>query len=213
MSITFQAPAGAGRAHQAWSLRDGTPLTLRPMRPDDAAALGTMLRALGPASCRRRFHGTVKVTSPGWLARMTQINPQREWALVLVHTQGGLEQIVAEARLCLGAEPGRAEFALVVAEGWQGRGIGRRVVHALIEAAAQRGVQRLHGDVLAENLPMLALMQSLGFSALPGDDGWRFELELAPAAAAARPTRAAPRGALAALRRLARALAGRPALT
>jgi acetyltransferase len=213
MSITLQAPASAARTHEAWSLRDGTPLTLRPLQPHDAAALGAMLAALSPASSRRRFHGAVKPTSPSWLARMTQLNPLREWAVVLVDDHGAEEQIVAEGRLCLCAERGRAEFALVVAEGWQGRGIGRRVVRALIDAAAQRGLQRLHGDVLAENLPMLALMQSLGFTAMPEDDGWRFERDLAPlAVVAATPSAAAPRGALAVLRRLlGRFRAGSPA--
>lgn len=86
MSITFQAPNGAGRAHQAW-----------PLRPDDAAAPGNMLRVLGPACAVAASMAPSRSRARGWLARMTQVNPQREWALVLVHMQGGLEQIVPEA--------------------------------------------------------------------------------------------------------------------
>jgi len=73
------------------------------------------------------------------------------------------ETLLGVARYVRDRSGDAAEFAIVIADAWQGRGIGRRLLAKLIEAAGRRGVKRLYGDILATNRPMLELARKLGF--------------------------------------------------
>jgi acetyltransferase len=73
------------------------------------------------------------------------------------------ETLLGVARYVRDQDNQAAEFALVVADSWQGRGIGTRLMAKLIDAARRRGVKRLYGDILATNRPMLELARKLGF--------------------------------------------------
>lgn len=151
----------------AWTLPDGTPLTLRMLRTSDAGALNELIDELSPTDRRRRFHGAVNGVSTAWLSRMASIDPQRELALVVTAQRRGRELLVADARCVVDATGQDAEFALMVGAGWRRRGIGERALLALADAAAQRGLQWLYGSVLVDNLPMLALVRGCGFLGTP----------------------------------------------
>lgn len=169
------------RAVQRWTLADGTPLRLRPLRANDAVALGTLFGSLDATDRRRRFHGALNAASPAFLARMTQINPSREWAVAVeVDSADGACLLVAEARLSLCAGAELAEFGMSVAAPWQRKGIGRRTLGALMDEAARRGCGALRGHVMADNAPMQALAAQLGFCADADEDGPCFETALAP---------------------------------
>lgn len=86
----------------------------------------------------------------------------RDMALAATAMLDG-ETLLGVARYVRDRDNHAAEFALVVADSWQGRGIGARLMAKLIEAARGRGVKRLYGDILATNRPMLALARKLGF--------------------------------------------------
>jgi acetyltransferase len=73
------------------------------------------------------------------------------------------ETLIGVARYVLDKNDESAEFAIVVADAWQGRGIGRRLLGKLIEVARERGLRRLYGEILATNRPMLELVRKLGF--------------------------------------------------
>ena len=73
------------------------------------------------------------------------------------------ETLLGVARYVLDKDNQAAEFAIVVADSWQGRGIGSRLLGKLIEAARRRGAKALYGEILATNRPMLALVTKLGF--------------------------------------------------
>ena len=86
----------------------------------------------------------------------------RDMALAAATMLDG-ETLLGMARYIRDRSGDAAEFAIVIADAWQGRGIGRRLLAKLIEAAGRRGVKRLYGDILATNRPMLELARKLGF--------------------------------------------------
>jgi acetyltransferase len=93
------------------------------------------------------------------LARFTQLDYDRELALVCIHG----EQFVAVGRYAPNADGTTAEFALVVADGWQGKGLGRALLERLCAHAREAGYQALYGHILEANHDMLALAARLGF--------------------------------------------------
>jgi acetyltransferase len=97
------------------------------------------------------------------LDRFTHPDPEREVALVALVDEAGAFKQVGVARCAATAEHSGCEFAIVVADAYQGRGLGSRLMHELIARARARGVPRIEGLVLASNHPMLELMQALGF--------------------------------------------------
>jgi acetyltransferase len=107
-----------------------------------------------------RFISYARELSPRQLVRYTQIDYDREMALV---AQAG-ERIVGVARYMLNPDIKSCEFALLVADDWHGRGLGARLMNALCETARDQGLERIEGFVLGENQRMLQLMGRLGFS-------------------------------------------------
>jgi RimJ/RimL family protein N-acetyltransferase len=146
-----------------WRLRDGTCITLRPIRPQDAPLLDAMLERLSPRARQHRFHGGVN-------SRPALLEPpdgSGQVAFVVTAERLAQVQIVAEARYATDPEGDSAEFALVVADHWQRRGLGERAMRALRNTAAHAGLHWLHGMVLADNRAMLGLMQRCRFCCTP----------------------------------------------
>jgi acetyltransferase len=165
----IDAPA----AHAAqWHERRRPAVRIRRVREHDAPLIGEFIRGLSPASRQRRFHSAIRDLPPQWLERMVRPDPAHELALVAVVSSAGRDVCVAEARYVASDDvlDGR-EFALAVADGWQGRGIGKTLLLSLGAHAARHGVPRLVGDVLRDNLPMIELARGLGYAVHghPGD--------------------------------------------
>lgn len=87
----------------------------------------------------------------------------RDMALAAATMLGGSETLIGVSRYVLDSDNQSAEFAIVIADSWHGRGIGARLLGKLIAVARLRGLQRLYGDILATNRPMLGLASKLGF--------------------------------------------------
>jgi acetyltransferase len=102
--------------------------------------------------------------TPRMLARFTQVDYDRELALIALDGASSVEAIVAVARYVGNPDHESAEFAIAVADAWHGRGLGRAMMQALIACATKRGFRRLVGVVLASNEPMLAMCRKLGFA-------------------------------------------------
>lgn len=150
-----------------FTLPDGTPMTVRSPAPDDATALTELIGGLTPRDRRWRFHGTVNGVTPTRLVKMVHPQAGHELVLLAVAHHGGRDTLVADAR-CVLDETGRAaEFALMVAEGWQRLGIGGFMVERLRTAAAAQGWRWLYGFVLSDNTPMQSLMRRCGFLCTP----------------------------------------------
>lgn len=162
---------------------------VRPVQPADREAMRRFVQGLSAASRGLRFHGGVKADSDRLLAHLTQADGQRHIALVAVLACDDGELIIGEARCVRGtaARPGEpAEFAMAVADAWQGRGVARALLRALRAAAAQAGIDTVVGDVLAHNGRMAAFMQREGFVRAVDDTAGvqRWGGTLAPARAA-----------------------------
>ena len=151
----------------AWTLRNGARVTLRPVLPQDHGLLGDMIQRLSQATRYNRFHGAVSGLSAAMLQHMTQVDHRRHLAFVITTADGDREQVVADARYVVDDEGDSAEFAIVVDDAWQRRGLAERAVRSLGAAARRGGLRWLHGSVLAANAPMLALMQRCGFRCTP----------------------------------------------
>jgi acetyltransferase len=157
---------------------DGQAWVLRPIRPEDADALQGFIRDLSQQSRYMRFVSVMRELTPHMLARYTQVDYHRELALVAVtqlpnpaHRGHPQESIVGFAHYLRNADGRGAEYALVIGDAWQRRGLGRALMQALIEAAREQGLEYIDGFVLASNQPMLALLSRLGFtSERDGDD-------------------------------------------
>jgi acetyltransferase len=151
-------------------LADGRSVIVRPVLPQDAEAEQAFFGALSPASRRRRFHGVVNRLPDGALRAMTSIDYQRHVALVAEARCDdgafGPTWLVADARYVVD-DDGVAEFALAVADDWQGQGLGRAMLERLGRHARARGLRRLDGTVLSDNEPMRVLLGRLGAAVHP----------------------------------------------
>jgi RimJ/RimL family protein N-acetyltransferase len=153
----------------AWRLSDGTRIVLRPVQPQDSPLLSAMMARLSSQTKYNRFHGTVNNLTSTHLRYMSCVDQQRHVAFVLTTLQNGEEHIIADARYVVdeNAADESAEFAIMVEDQWQRFGLAKHAMQALTTAASNNGLRWLHGDVLAENCPMLALMEQCHFCCTP----------------------------------------------
>ncbi|WP_428486989.1 GNAT family N-acetyltransferase [Rhodopila sp.] len=137
-------------------------MTIRPIRPEDAAAHGAFFARLSPQDIRYRFFSAVRALSPEQMARLTQVDYDREMAFIAVRDADA--DTVGVARLVCEADTASGEFAVIVQADMKGRGLASRLMRRLIDWARTRGVKQIVGQVLADNPPMLAFVRHLGFS-------------------------------------------------
>ena len=140
-------------------LNDGTHLRVRPIRSTDRHALAREFERLSPESRRRRFLAPKPMLSEIELRRLTDIDHRSHEALVAIEMESG--RGVAVARYA--GSPERSEFAITVADDWQGRGIGGALSRRLLIRAREEGVRALEASVLADNHSARALLSGLGF--------------------------------------------------
>jgi len=134
------------------------------MRPDDREIERTFVRNLSPRSSYYRFFAPVRDLSPGMLDRFTQVDFPHEMALVATIQRDDVEVQIGVARYAPGGSPGSVEFAVVVADEWHGRGVGRTLLYQLFVVAKGAGLTRMEGAVLKVNDNMLRLCRQLGFT-------------------------------------------------
>jgi acetyltransferase len=164
------------------SLRDGTSIVVRPIRPDDEPRMVPFHRALSEDSVRLRYMQTMKLderTAHERLQRICFADYDRELALVAEDPQG---QILAVGRLSRDRAPGPAgdrgaEFSLLVADPWQGQGLGRELLGRLVDVGRRERLSRIYADVLASNLRMQRLCTRFGFT-IGAEDGGVVRAEL-----------------------------------
>jgi len=147
------------------TLGDGTVVHVRPIRPEDAELERAFAESLSEQTRYFRFFYQLNELSPAMLARFTQVDYDREMALVAIDETRSDRSIVGVARYTM--DPGResAEFAIVVTDNWQQRGVGRALMTLLIACARASGLSRIEGTVLRGNRNMLRFTESFGFAA------------------------------------------------
>jgi len=155
------------------TLRDGTLVHVRPIRPEDAELERAFVRDLSEQTRYFRFFYQLHELTPSMIARFTQVDYDREMALVAIDDTHGAPAIIGVARYITTSDQESAEFAVVVADAWQRRGVAYVLMTRLIECAKGRGLKRLDGTVLRENANMLKFTTALGFKTRddPEDQG------------------------------------------
>jgi len=144
------------------ALADGTALRVRPIRPEDAALERDFVEhQISEQSRRTRFLGAVRTLTPEMLARLTQLDYERELALIALSED--TDQMIGVARYNPNPDGESCEFAVTVADAWQRRGAGTLLMERLMDAARDAGYRRMTGNVLPDNDAMLHLARSLGF--------------------------------------------------
>ena len=146
------------------TLPNGTEVTLRPIRPEDAEMEQNFVRALSEDSRYYRFMDVLRELPKAMLARFTQLDYQREMAIVAITGHGEEEKQIGVARYNSNPDGESCEFALVIADDWQGQHLGKTMMGYLMQIAKNRGLKIMEGEVLAANSNMLRLMGSLGFT-------------------------------------------------
>jgi acetyltransferase len=166
---------------QEIALPDGRKVRVRPIRPEDQPALMAMVARSRPEDVRLRFFRAMKALDLDFAARLTQIDYDREMALVATEPEGGADAILGVVRIIAEPDNVAAEFGVMVRSDQQGRGLGYALMRRIVDYARAKGLRRIQGHVLAENAAMLRLAKELGFahSRSPGEEGVvRVALEL-----------------------------------
>jgi acetyltransferase len=144
-------------------LNDGTDIVIRPIRPEDAEIEAKFVRELSRETKYFRFMNTFQELSQELLVRFTQIDYHNEMALIAVKSTADGEEQIGVARYSTNLDKKSCEFALVVSDQWQSKGIAHRLMRNLMEVARDRDLERMDGQVLSNNFKMLELMESLNF--------------------------------------------------
>ncbi|HTP61692.1 MAG TPA: GNAT family N-acetyltransferase [Burkholderiales bacterium] len=142
----------------------GQSVILRPLCRGDADIEAAFLTGLSSESRHNRLlGGMIKITRE-YVEKLTTVDFSRDMALAAALMLEDREILIGVARYVLDPAGRACEFALVIADAWQGRGIGRRMMEKLIAVARGRGLQQIYGDVLSTNLKMLDFCRHLGFT-------------------------------------------------
>jgi acetyltransferase len=158
---------------------DGRRLLIRPIRPEDEAMLSELLGSLSAEDVRMRFFGTIRNLPRSKLARFTQIDYDREMALVAFERgQDGVERAIGEVRAMADPDNVVADFAIVVRSELKARGLGGLLLQSIIDYSRSRGTGELRGETLDGNLRMQKLARKLGFTLKSGLDVGTIELRL-----------------------------------
>ncbi len=146
------------------------PYRIRAISTDDAGRERAFIGSLSEATLYNRLMYALREPSAQFIRNLVDVDYHESMALVASLPDAAGEPLIAVARYATDA-PGsrRAEFAVAVADAWQGRGVGRRLLAELIAYARARGLATLYGSVLATNQPMIELAHSLGMQTNPAD--------------------------------------------
>jgi acetyltransferase len=146
------------------TLSDDQTLLLRPIRPEDEPALQSLFSKLSMDEIRLRFLHPMKYLSHDMAARLTQIDYDREMALVLCEPAAQKEsELYGVVRFSADPDNARAEFAILIRSDMTGLGLGPMLMRRIIDYARKRGIGEIYGEVLAENRPMLRICDAFGF--------------------------------------------------
>jgi len=147
------------------SMPDGAKLLLRPIRPEDEPTLQRGFAALNPEEIYMRFFTPLKTLTHAMAARFTQLDYDREMALVLT-TPGppGEADFLGSVRIVCDPDMQRAEFAIIIRHDVTGKGLGVLLMRRIMDYCRSRGIAEIFGEVLSENLNMLNLCRFLGFT-------------------------------------------------
>jgi acetyltransferase len=147
---------------QPWICNDGREVILRPIRPEDEDLERDLIANLSPESSRYRFFQVIKDISHEMLSRFCNIDYDREMAIIAEYSQGGKRRNVGVGRLILDRD-NSGEFAVLVADDFQGHGLGLKLCDMLIAIAQDKGLKSIYGIAINDNWRIIGLTKKMGF--------------------------------------------------
>jgi acetyltransferase len=158
-------------------LKNGTEVVLRPIKAEDEERFNALFRSLSPESVRFRFFQIMKELSHEALTRYCNLDYDREVAIV-AELQQQDKQIIGAGRVIVEPDRKNGEFAMFVADQWQGNGLGSRLLDYLVEVARDIRLESLFGYVMSDNYRMRQLCEKKGFKVEMLDDGETLKVSL-----------------------------------
>lgn len=146
-----------------FTLEDGTQVTLRPIRPEDEPVWHDMLTVSSAQTKRARFQSTIGKTTHSFAARYCHIDYDREMAIVAIDESGDEPKMLGVGRLVMGPVDDEAEYAVLIADPWQGQGLGNGLTDYCLQIARDWGVSRVYSATDADNKRMIAVFKDQGF--------------------------------------------------
>ncbi|HEX3035362.1 MAG TPA: bifunctional acetate--CoA ligase family protein/GNAT family N-acetyltransferase [Thermodesulfobacteriota bacterium] len=146
-----------------WKLGDGTPVLLRPIKPEDENMMIELYNTFSMRTIQFRFFHALKSMTHEQIIRYTQIDYDRDMAIVAVEERSEGDRILGVGRTTYYPNLDASEFAVVVGDPWQGKGLGTKLLKVCINIAKEKGTRLLWGDIMAENERMIRLCKELGF--------------------------------------------------
>ncbi|MBO0756693.1 MAG: GNAT family N-acetyltransferase, partial [Bradyrhizobiaceae bacterium] len=143
------------------TMRDGTAILVRPVRPTDEPLYGPFFAKVSKEDLRMRFFTLVKDFTHAFIARFTQIDYARAMAFIAIEESSG--KMLGVVRLHADANYESGEYAILVRSDLKGHGLGWMLMQLIIEYARAEGIRRIQGQVLRANTMMLAMCRELGF--------------------------------------------------
>lgn len=152
------------------ALKNDQQVEVRPIRPEDGQLEAEFIHNMSSQSKYFRFMHAINDLTPEMLSRFTKIDYDREMAFVAMHYEGGKETMVGVSQYVINPDKKSCEFAIALADDWQGLGLARKLMTILMEHIKERDLDVIEGTVLRNNTSMDHLMSSLGFVKSPSPE-------------------------------------------
>jgi acetyltransferase len=165
------APQPVSDSIDRWQGPDGAWLEMRRLRPSDEPLVKESLNNLSAISRRNRFFTSITEFSDQTVHQLVDVDPGRVYPLVVLELLDGIPTPIAGGRFVEEKNGTACSFSVLIGDPWQGQGIGRRIVEALLHEASRRGLRQMYGEVLCDNQPMLQFAHALHFVVLECDAG------------------------------------------
>ncbi len=153
------------------TLKDGTPVTLRPIRPEDELIWRDLINQSSAESLRQRFHYSLREATHELAARYCSIDYDRELAIVAEIEENGARKLLGGGRLIADPDHVEATYGVLVGDAWQGRGVGALLTDYCLQIAKDWGLMRVAVETLADNERAIAMFRNRGFELMPEVDG------------------------------------------
>jgi len=150
--------------HEEWiTLRDGSVVFLRPIKPTDGPLLLDLFQSLSPETIYFRFLTHLKSLHPDLLKHLVEIDYETHFALAAVIMEGGMESIIGTCRYIVKSKADHAEFTIVLRNDWQRRGLGKIIAKRVVDTARSKGISDIEILFDYRNEGMIRLFTSLGY--------------------------------------------------
>ncbi|MCK4266741.1 MAG: GNAT family N-acetyltransferase, partial [Thermoplasmata archaeon] len=155
-----------------WKLHDGRNVILRPIKPEDESMWLEMFKKFSEGSVRYRFFQSIKNTPHEVRVRYCNIDYDREIAIVAELTEEGDRKILGVVRVILEPDRKTGEIAMIVADPWQGQGLGSKMTDYVIEICKDKKMETIYGIIMVDNKPAINLLRKMGFTIESTSDGY-----------------------------------------